>query len=175
MAVDTTRQQQSDLATPHARSIRITNASQTPELEPDPEPESEVSWSELLSFGTEQILKGTDTGTLVAFAALAFNGMRDKKEPHHGLGCSFLLFSLLMCALVHFAIGSDYVGRARMILRRKRETHLRHRSIRRAWYGITWMAAIVQVFTLVTGLGLILREKPPTLVLEYLGPLLQGP
>jgi ABC-type Fe3+ transport system permease subunit len=171
MAVEPTRQPHDDPAPPHAGSIRITSAPRTP----DPEPEPDPAWSELLAYGTEEILKGTDTGTLVAFAALAFQQIRGKGEPHHGLGCSLLLFSVLMCALVHLAIGNDYVGRAKMMLRRKNEVRPRHQLIRRAWYGIAWMAAIVQIFTLVTGLGLILLEKPPALVLKYLGPLLQGP
>jgi hypothetical protein len=196
--------QEGKLTLPHDRSLRIMEESLPLESEPkhehrpehqhshehnlkkeynnihDPELDPEIPWTDLLSFGTEQILKGTDTGTLVAFATLAFNGMREKLEPHHGLGCSFLLFSLLMCALVHFAIGSDSIGRAKKLLSRKNEEQRnrerrRRRWIHRAWFGVAWMSAIAQLICLAVGLGLVLQEKPPVMVLKYLGPLLQKP
>jgi hypothetical protein len=57
----------------------------------------ESSATDLLVYGTDEILKGTDMGTLAAFAALAFQQIRGKVEPHHGLGCSILLVSVV-CA-----------------------------------------------------------------------------
>ncbi len=53
---------------------------------------------EMLLYGTQEVVRGSDTGTLGAFAALAFQQIRGKSEPHHQLGCGFLLFSVLMCA-----------------------------------------------------------------------------
>jgi hypothetical protein len=134
--------------------------------------EPENSGTELLVYGTDEILKGTDMGTLVAFAALAFQQIRGKGEPHHGLGCILLLFSVLMCAIVHLAIGNAYVGRAKMILKR-RQVKRRHHLVRQASYGIAWLAATGQFLSLVIGMVLIMLEKTPPLLLKYFKPLLQ--
>lgn len=120
------------------------------------------SWGfELLMYGNEQMIQGSDNGTLVAFAALAFQQIRGKGEPHHDIACGILLFAVLMCALVHFAIGNAYVSRAKRILRGGRE--LRRQSVARRFYAtVAWVAAIVQFICVVAGVLLILPEKPPT-------------
>jgi hypothetical protein len=50
---------------------------------PIPTPESQHdSWGyDLFLYGNEQILRGSDNGTLVAFAAIAFQQIRGKSEP----------------------------------------------------------------------------------------------
>jgi hypothetical protein len=134
--------------------------------EPEPARVTESSATDLLVYGTDEILKGTDMRTLVAFAALAFQQIRGKVEPHHGLGCSILLVSVVMCAIVHLAIGNAYVGRAKLILKR-RETKRRHQLVRMASYGTAWLAAVGQFVTLRIGLFLVLMEKPPALLMGY--------
>ena len=123
-------------------------------------------------YGTDEILKGTDTATLVAFAALAYQQIKGKGEPHQNFGCVLLLLSVLACAIVHLSIGNAYVGRARMILKRF-DAGRRQQLIRMASYGIAWLAATVQFLTLIAGLILILLEKVPAQLLRYLKPFLQ--
>ena len=134
--------------------------------------ESEEFGADLLVYGTDEILKGTDTATLVAFAALAYQQIKGKGEPHQNFGCVLLLLSVLACAVVHLSIGNAYVGRARMILKR---THVGRRTqlVRMASYGIAWLAATVQFLTLLVGLVLILIEKPHAQIMKYLKPFLQ--
>jgi hypothetical protein len=131
--------------------------------------ESEEFGADLLVYGTDEILKGTDTATLVAFAALAYQQIKGKGEPHQDFGCVLLLLSVLACAVVHISIGNAYVGRARMILRR---THGNRRQalVRMASYGVAWLAATIQFLTLIAGLILILLEKPPAQLIRYLKP-----
>jgi hypothetical protein len=138
-----------------------------------PEQESEEFGADLLVYGTDEILKGTDTATLVAFAALAYQQIKGKGEPHQNFGCVLLLLSILACAVVHLSIGNAYVGRARMILKR---THPGRRQslVRMASYGVSWLAATVQFVTLIVGLVLILLEKAPAQLLRYLKPFLQA-
>lgn len=127
---------------------------------PDPDGRPDGWGYELLMYGNEQMIQGADNGTLVAFAALAFQQIRGKGEPHQDLACGILLFAVLMCALVHFAIGNAYVGRARKILRGGKE--VRRQSIVRHFYMlVAWVAAIVQFFCIVIGVLMILPEKPP--------------
>jgi hypothetical protein len=130
-----------------------------------------VAAADLLVYGTDEILKGTDTATLVAFAALAYQQIKGKGEAHQDLGCVFLLVSVLACAVVHLSIGNAYVGRARLILR-KREATRRQQVVRIASYGVAWLAAGTQFVTLLGGLVLILLEKPPVLLMRYIKSLL---
>jgi hypothetical protein len=155
-----------------------TRARPTPPREPESVPRSEhdaasvVGASDLLVYGTDEILKGTDTATLVAFAALAYQQIKGKGAPHHNLGCILLLISVLACAIVHLSIGNAYVGRARMILKRHEPTRRQH-LVRMASYGIAWAAAAVQFVSLLGGLLLILIEKPPAMLMKYIKPFLQ--
>src|SRR5215468_889645 len=71
---------------------------------------------DLLMLGSDHVLRGSDTGVLVAFAAIAFAEIRGDKKPHCNLGLAVLLVSVLMCAVVHFAIGNAYIGRAKRML-----------------------------------------------------------
>jgi hypothetical protein len=73
-----------------------------------------------------------------------------------------------MCVIVHLAIGNAYVGRAKLILKR-RETKRRHHLVRMASYGTAWLAAVGQFVTLMIGLFLVLMEKPPALLMRYPG------
>jgi hypothetical protein len=136
-----------------------------------PERESEEFGSDLLVYGTDEILKGTDTATLVAFAALAYQQIQGKGDPHQDFGCVLLLLSVLACAIVHLSIGNAYVGRARMILKR-RVVSRRQQVVRMASYGVAWLAATCQFVTLIAGLILILLDKPSAVLMKYLKPFL---
>jgi hypothetical protein len=131
-----------------------------------PEPPNENWGYDLLLYGNEQILRGSDNGTLVAFAALAFQQIRGKGEPHQDIGCGFLLFSVLMCALIHLAIGNVYVGRARKIIRRQAETQ-RHRLVSSLSLGVAWVAAIIQFLCIIIGIILVLADPPPQFLQDY--------
>jgi hypothetical protein len=128
---------------------------------------SDTAGADLLVYGTDEILKGTDTATLVAFAALAYQQIKGKGEAHQDMGCVLLLISVLACAVVHLSIGNAYVGRARVILR-KQEATRRQQLVRMASYFVAWVAAASQFVTLLGGLVLILMEKPPTVMLKYI-------
>jgi ABC-type Fe3+ transport system permease subunit len=133
---------------------------------------NDANATDLLVYGTDEILKGTDTATLVAFAALAYQQIKGKGEAHHNLGCILLLISVLACAVVHLSMGNAYVGRARMMLQR-RERSRRGRLVRVASYGVAWFAAAFQFLTLLVGLVLILIERPHATLIKYLKPFLQ--
>lgn len=120
---------------------------------------------DLLMYGNEQILRGADNGTLVAFAALAFQQIRGKGEPHQSLGCGILLFSVLMCAVVHFSIGSVYVGRVKKVIRGGNESW-RHSLVRRVSHGVAWTAAAFQVLSLAVGVPLVMLEKAPPWLMD---------
>jgi hypothetical protein len=134
--------------------------------------ESDEFGADLLVYGTDEILKGTDTATLVAFAALAYQQIKGKGEPHQNFGCILLLLSVLACAVVHLSIGNAYVGRARMILKRTHPSR-RQQLVRMASYAVAWLAATFQFVTLIAGLVLILLEKAPAQLMRYLKPFLQ--
>jgi hypothetical protein len=125
-------------------------------------------------YGMEHIVRGSDTGTLVAFAALAFQQIRGKADPHHTLGCALLLISVLMCAVVHLAIGNAYVERARMIFRRTINSR-RHRLIRWFSYSVAWIASILQFVCVLAGTLLILFNKAPPFVVKHVLPYLRLP
>ena len=151
-----------------AEPLRIASPAAAPAVEPDPE--TDTTWLDLLMYGIEHVVRGSDTGTLVAFAALVFQQIRGKSEPHHTLGCGLLLISVPMCAAVHFAIGNAYVERAKSILRGLTESRGR-RVVRWASYGIAWIATLLQFSSLVAGTGLILLEHPPAFVVKHVLPL----
>jgi hypothetical protein len=115
---------------------------------------------ELLLYGNEQILRASDNGVLVAFAAIAFQEIRGDKLPHHNTGFSLLLFSVLLCAVVHFAIGNAYVGRAKRLIRRHKDAG--RRSLTQWLYTtLTWVAGVGQLLCIVIGLCLVLMAEPP--------------
>src|SRR5262245_59764161 len=73
---------------------------------------------DLLLTGQEEVLKSSDTAVLVAFAALAFQQIRGGDPlPHYNVGYGFLLVSILLCAGLHFCLGTALVGRARGLIR----------------------------------------------------------
>ncbi|QDV35084.1 hypothetical protein [Tautonia plasticadhaerens] len=129
---------------------------------------------ELLFFGNEEILRGSDNGTLVAFAAIAFQELRGGGESVHRVGCIFLLFSVLFCALVHFALGNAYIYRARSMIRRQPSSRPRRRAVFRVVnLGLVWVTVLSQFACLAVGLLLILPERPPGLLVRHLLPLFE--
>jgi hypothetical protein len=118
---------------------------------------------EMLLFGTQEIVRGSDTGTLGAFASLAFQQIRGKGLPHQQLGCGLLLFSVLMCALVHVATGNAYFRRAKQILREPSEAR-RHLMIKRVSFTGALIAALIQLVFLGVGIFLVLIEEPPAVL-----------
>jgi hypothetical protein len=122
---------------------------------------------ELLLYGNEQILRGSDNGTLVAFAAIAFQQIRGRGALHNDVGCGFLMLSVLLCAVVHFAIGYAYVGRARRMIGQRHETAAEARS-RRAYLGLAWFSTFVQFVFVIVGTVLILIETAPPWLQRWL-------
>jgi hypothetical protein len=85
---------------------------------------------ELLLYGHEQVLRGSDNGVLVAFAALAFQQIRGgDSQPHYNIGFGFLILSVLLCGVVHFAMGNVHIGRGRRLIHGHHEK-VRHRLTR---------------------------------------------
>jgi hypothetical protein len=136
-------------------------------------PEEGVT-QELLLFGNEEILRGSDNATLVAFAALAFQDLRGGEGVAQHAGSIFLLFSVLCCALVHFALGNAYIHRARSMLRPGGPSRRRRRQpsgeARAVSLGIVWLAVLTQMTCIALGLLLILPKQPPALLVRYLLP-----
>jgi hypothetical protein len=122
---------------------------------------------DLLLYGNEQIIRGSDTGTLVALGAIAFQQIRGKGLPHQHVGCAFLLFSVVLCAIVHFAVGGASVGRARSIIRASKETRVQ-RLFRQTNQFVAWMAAAIQFVLILLGGLLVLKETPPEFLHKYL-------
>jgi hypothetical protein len=122
---------------------------------------------DLLLYGNDQVIRGSDTGTLVAFGAIAFQELKGKSQPHQHFGCGILLFSVLLCAVVHFAVGGASVGRARAIIRGSKET-TRHRLVRKTNQVIAWIAAALQFALIVVGITLVLKATPPAILQKYL-------
>ncbi len=146
--------------------IRSADEPSAPAASRAPEPEAPADDStvlDMLLFGTQEIVRGSDTGTLGAFAALAFQQIRGKGESHQQLGCGILLFSVLMCALVHVATGNAYFRRAKQILRESSEAR-RHLMIKRVSFTGAVVAALIQLICLAIGMILVLLEKPPPLL-----------
>jgi len=124
---------------------------------------------ELLIYGHEQILRGSDNGVLVAFAALAFQQIRGgEPKPHYNVGFGILLFSVLMCAIVHFAMGNVYVGRARRLIL-KRDESRRQLAVRGLYVAVAWAAGLAQLGCIVLGLILIFLPEPPAFLRGLMG------
>jgi hypothetical protein len=115
---------------------------------------------DFFQYGLEEILRGSDTGILVAFAAIAFQQIRDDKQPHYDAGVGILLFSVFLCAVVHFAIGNSFVSRARRLLRR-RPVPDRPSPVRRVTIAIAILAGLLQFACVVAGLMVLLLPGPP--------------
>jgi hypothetical protein len=129
------------------------------------------SWGyDLLLYGNEQVIRGSDTGTLVALGGIAVQALRGKGLPHQQFGCGVLLASVLFCAVVHFAVGGASVGRAQIIIRGTRESR-RHWLFRMTNQVVAWIAAAIQFVLIVLGTILILKESPPDFFQKYLLPL----
>jgi hypothetical protein len=122
---------------------------------------------ELLLYGNEQIIRGSDTGTLVALGAIAFQQIRGKGLAHQHLGCAILLFSVVLCAIVHFAVGGASVGRARSIIRAEKESRIQ-RLFRQTNQFVAWTCAAIQFLLILLGCLLVLKETPPDFVHRYL-------
>lgn len=123
---------------------------------------------DLLLYGTEQIMRGSDNGVLVAFAALAFQQIRGGTSlPHFNVGFGFLIFSVLMCGVVHFAMGTVYVGRGRRLIRGQNEKR-RHRLSHGAYTAVAWAAGLIQLVCILVGLILVMFTEPPTWLRDHL-------
>jgi hypothetical protein len=134
----------------------------------DLESQGPENWGyELLLYGNEQIIRGSDTGTLVALGAIAFQELKGKPLPHHQFGCGLLLLSVLLCAVVHFAVGGASVGRARTIIRGSKETR-GHRIFRQTNQLVAWIAAALQFALILVGVWLVLKGTPPVFLHRYL-------
>ena len=143
----------------HAMSVPAAEPPKTTAQEPPPQPEE---WGyDLLLYGHEQVLRGSDTGVLVAFAALAFQQIRGgDPQPHNNVGFGILLFSVLMCAVIHFAMGNVYVGRARRLILRRQDRR-RHVAVRGLYTTVALIAGILQLGCIILGLVLVLLPEPP--------------
>jgi hypothetical protein len=62
--------------------------------------------------------------------------------------------SVLLCAVVHFAVGGVYVGQARTLIRRKGLR--RDAVIRGSFTTLAWVAGLLQFGCVVAGLLMIL-------------------
>jgi hypothetical protein len=133
------------------------------------EPESPVdSWGiELILHGNEEILKGSDTGTLIAFAAIAYQQIKGESTPSQQFGCGMLVFSVFMCAFVHLSIGNAYIRRAKAIMLGRGEL-VRLLLHRRLNITLAWIAVVVQFTATAIGTLLIFTAKPPPLIDKYL-------
>ena len=133
----------------------------------DAPPQPEEWGYDLLLYGHEQMLRGSDNGVLVAFAALAFQQIRGgESQPHYNLGFGVLLFSVLMCAVVHFAMGNAYISRARRTILRRKETW-RQSALRGLSTTVAWAAGMVQLACIVVGLLLVLTPEPPAVLQRW--------
>jgi hypothetical protein len=107
------------------------------------------------------MLRGSDNGVLVAFAALAFQQIRGgENQPHFKVGFALLLVSVLMCAVVHFAMGNVYLGKGRRLIDGRRET-LRQHAARGLYLTVAWAAGLAQLACVLLGLLLVLMPEPP--------------
>lgn len=132
-----------------------------PSPEESPEPQTEEWGQELLLHGQEQMLRGADTGVLVAFAAMAFQELRGgDKLPQHDIAFGLLLLSVLFCAVVHFTLGNAYVWRGRRLLRgQKADT--RRLSGQRIFAVLACVAGVLQLLCILAGLVILLSPNAP--------------
>ena len=131
----------------------------------EPSSQTEEWGYNLLLYGNEQVIRASDNGVLVAFAAIAFQEIRGEKLPHHTAGFSLLLISVLLCAIVHFAIGNAYVGRAKRLIRRQKDPG-RRSFVQWLYTTVAWLAGVTQLIFIVLGLTLVLMPEPPAFVRE---------
>jgi hypothetical protein len=110
---------------------------------------------DLLLQGTEQLLRASDTGILVAFAAMAYEQIRGDKLPRSDLGFALLLGSVLLCAMLHFLIGGAYVRRARKLIQGQAAGRSAVR-MRGGFITLAWIAGILQFGCIIAGLVLVL-------------------
>jgi hypothetical protein len=140
-------------------------------MDPTHNPDSQglpENWGyDLLLYGNDQIIRGSDTGTLVALGAIAFQELKGKALPHQHFGCGLLLLTVLLCAVVHFAVGGASVGRARTIIRGVKESRGR-RYFRQTNQFVAWIAASLQFALIVVGVLLVLKQTPPAFLQDYL-------
>ncbi len=115
---------------------------------------------DLLLYGNELMLRGSDNGTLLAFAAIALQELKGRTEAHHNVASGLLVFAVLMCAVVHLAIGCAYVGRAKKLIRRQLESGQTGWQSR-LFISIAWIAAILQFACTIAGAVLVLFKEPP--------------
>ncbi|MDR3619193.1 MAG: hypothetical protein P4L85_07570 [Paludisphaera borealis] len=122
---------------------------------------------DLLRYGNEEIIRGSDTGTLVAFGAIAFQELKGEGLPHQHFGCGMLLFSVLLCAVVHFAVGGATIGRGQHIINGEQETRGNY-YFRKTNQLIAWVAAALQFIMTVIGILLVLKSTPPPFLEKHL-------
>lgn len=122
---------------------------------------------DLLRYGNEEIIRGSDTGTLVAFGAIAFQELRGDALPHQHFGCGMLLFSVLLCAVVHFAVGGATIGQGKRIIDGDEESR-GHHLFRVTNQSIAWIAAAFQFVLTVLGILLVLKAEPPPFLEKHL-------
>jgi len=133
-----------------------------------PEPPDEDRGYDLVLYGHEQILRASDNGVLVAFAALAFQQIRgSESETHHNIGFGILIFSVVLCGVIHFAVGNVHIGRGRRIIRKENESRRQH-LVRGFYTMLAWTAGLAQLLFIVVGLILVFAAEPPPLVQRYL-------
>ena len=90
-----------------------------------------------------------------------------RATPTTSSAAALLLFSVLMCALVHVATGSAYFRRAKQILRETSDAR-RQLMIKRVSFAGAVVAAVIQLIFLGAGIFLILVDKPPALFLRFI-------
>lgn len=117
-------------------------------------PEEDDLGQELMLRGEEQLLRGSDTGVLVAFAVIAFEGLTKEKGPYYTLTFGLLLFSVLLCAFVHVTVGNAYVTRGRNRLRGSTDKGPRAGG-RRIWTAIACGAGVLQLLCILAALVLV--------------------
>src|SRR5262249_27496199 len=84
---------------------------------------------DLLLYGQEEVLRASEMAVLAAFAALAYQQLREEKGPFAGVASALLLVSVFLCAVVHFFLGTVFVGRGRRLIRKQEETR-KHKIVR---------------------------------------------
>ena len=84
------------------------------------------------------------------------------------LGFGFLLASVLMCTLVHFAIGRVFLGRARRNTQEEREVRKRHLQGRFST-TLAWVSGGLQLLFVLTGCILVILPQTPEFLKTWFG------
>lgn len=121
---------------------------------------------DLLIYGKELILRGSNQGTLVAVAAIALQSVRPKAEDVQSFGCAILVFSILMSALAHFCLGNADVVKAHKMVTKQAETAWETR-FRGMNIAAAWIAGVLQFITLIVGILLVLPNDPPDFLARW--------